>query len=357
MHPGVDAMTDFSALSMTEIIRLQNELQQELTRRFECSLALVFSDIIGSTSYFSHFGDAAGRQLQQLHFDLLATCVGSTGGRIADTAGDGAFLVFPHATAAVNGIISFKDMMARANETRSQQQQLLVRIGVHWGSVLSDGVAVSGDAVNLCSRVCASAGPGEVRLTRAVFYELGREHRLNCRSVGETSLRGFDGPVELLAFEWRDESQFPRSVLIEESAEQVHLPRKDIVTFGRLQVHNGTRANDIVLSHPDPELARQISRWHFELRRSENGLRLLALSDSVTTVDGRQVARGEEVAVRAGTSIRVADVLTLTLLGTDQPHSDKDLESTMIRPRPSLQRSARAGNDSGQGDTGVGAET
>jgi len=28
-------MQDFSTLSMAEIIRLQNELQQELTRRFE----------------------------------------------------------------------------------------------------------------------------------------------------------------------------------------------------------------------------------------------------------------------------------------------------------------------------------
>jgi class 3 adenylate cyclase len=346
-------MTNFSALSMTEIIRLQNELQQELTRRFECSLALVFSDIVGSTSYFSRFGDAAGRQLQQLHFDLLASCIAPTGGRIADTAGDGAFLVFPHATAAINGIVAFENMMASANESRSHQQQLLVRIGVHWGSVLSDGVAVSGDAVNLCSRVCASAGAGEVRLTRAAFQELGREHRLSCRSMGDTPLHGFDGPVELLAFEWRDESQFPRAVLIEETSEQVSLPRKDIVTFGRLQDYNGSRANDIVLGHPDPELARQISRWHFELRRSEHGMRLLALSDSVTTVDGRLVERGKAAAVRAGTRICVGDVLTLLLLAPDEPCSDKDPNSTMIRPRNLSSDSARSSNDDKLDATGV----
>ena len=65
-------MIDFATLSMTEIIRLQNLLQQELTRRFERYMALAFSDIVGSTPYFARFGDAAGRQLQQLHFDLLA---------------------------------------------------------------------------------------------------------------------------------------------------------------------------------------------------------------------------------------------------------------------------------------------
>ena len=54
-------MIDFSTLGMTEIIRLQNQLQQELTRRFERPLALVFFDIVGTTPYFGRFGDAAGR--------------------------------------------------------------------------------------------------------------------------------------------------------------------------------------------------------------------------------------------------------------------------------------------------------
>jgi hypothetical protein len=41
----VARMWDFSTLGMTEIIRLQNTLQQELIRRFERRAALVFSDI------------------------------------------------------------------------------------------------------------------------------------------------------------------------------------------------------------------------------------------------------------------------------------------------------------------------
>ena len=61
-----------------------------------------------------------------------------------------------------------------ANAARGRQHQLQVRVGMHWGPVLSDGEAVSGDAVNLCARVAASAEPGEIRLTREVFLELGR---------------------------------------------------------------------------------------------------------------------------------------------------------------------------------------
>ena len=62
---------DLSNLSMIDIVRLQNQLQQELARRFEGRLMMVFSDIVGSTPYFAHFGDAMGRQLHQVHLWLL----------------------------------------------------------------------------------------------------------------------------------------------------------------------------------------------------------------------------------------------------------------------------------------------
>ncbi len=327
-------MFDISSLTMTEIIRLQNQLQQELTRRFERPLALAFSDIVGSTAYFARFGDAAGRQLQQLHFDLLAECIGSAGGRVVDTAGDGAFLVFAQAGAAVDGARALQNATARANEGRGRQQQLVLRIGLHWGRVLSDGSAVSGDAVNLCARVAASAQPGELRLTRPLFQELQREHRLNCRSLGDAALPGFAAPIELLTLDWRDPALFPRSLVIEETQERVNLPRQDIVAFGRLQEHNGVHANDIVLTHPDPALQRQISRWHFELRRTEHGMHLVALSDSGTTVDGRSVERGGTAPVRAASRIGVAGVLTLRLQGPEGPASQADDNSTMMLAGP-----------------------
>ncbi|MEO8278360.1 MAG: adenylate/guanylate cyclase domain-containing protein, partial [Ideonella sp.] len=135
-------MSDLSALTMTEIIRLQNQLQDELTRRFARQVALVFSDIVGSTPYFARFGDAAGRQLQQLHFDLLAACVGGAGGRIVDTAGDGAFCAFINPETAVRAVIDLHLQIARSNSGRGRQHQLQVRVGVHWGSVLTDGSVV-----------------------------------------------------------------------------------------------------------------------------------------------------------------------------------------------------------------------
>jgi hypothetical protein len=144
-------------------------------------------------------------------------------------------------------------------------------------------------------------------------------------------LRGIDQPVELLVLDWRDPTSFPRFVLVEETEERIELPQQDVVTFGRLLNHAGSRANDIVLHHPDPEVLRQVSRWHFELRRSEHGVRLLALSESMTTVDGAPVARGSVHPVRAGSRIGVADLLHVRLLGVEAADLEADEHSTLLR--------------------------
>ena len=170
-------------LSMTEIIRLQNRLSAELKRRFERDLALAFSDIVGSTPYFERFGDEAGRKVQQLHFDLLQQVVIPAGGRIVDTAGDGAFVVFPNAEVGAAALIALQKEVSRSNASRTREHQLDLRLGLHFGPVLTDGQQVTGEAVNLASRVATSAEPGELRLTKEAFR--------SCRasSTGSTAVR------------------------------------------------------------------------------------------------------------------------------------------------------------------------
>ena len=101
---------DLETLGLTEMIRLQNQISKILTRRFERHAALVASDIVGSTSYFTRFGDEAGHRLQQEHFDLLAQSSEISGGRIVDTTGDGALLSFPSLESAVDFLLRFSSI-------------------------------------------------------------------------------------------------------------------------------------------------------------------------------------------------------------------------------------------------------
>lgn len=320
---------DIGQLSMTEIIRLQNLLTQELSRRFEVDAAICFTDIVGSTAYFARFGDAAGRQLQQLHIDLLERALAAHGGRLVDTAGDGAVAFFPRARQAANAMCALQHDLTQENTHRARDHQLVLRIGMHWGRVLTDGVQVTGDVMNLCARIAASAEPGQIRLSRDCFRELDVAQRLACRPLGDVELKGAGRALALVALDWLDRDRFPTTVRVRETGEAFDLPQQDIVSFGRMDIIEGMAANDVVLTLPDGMATRQLSRWHFELRRRPDGYLLRSVTTHPTVVNGQPVQRGDEVPVGPGTVVVLSGVMTLDFIGSSRADGTRS-EETMV---------------------------
>ncbi|MGH8578896.1 MAG: adenylate/guanylate cyclase domain-containing protein [Gammaproteobacteria bacterium] len=324
---------NFETLSLTELIRLQNELSEIVVRRFETNLALLFSDIVKSTEYFVRFGNEAGYKLQRRHFDLLDQVVPKHGGRIVDTAGDGGFSCFATVEQAAEASVQLQLALCKENINRERDHQLVVRIGMHYGPVLTDNVLVTGDAVNLCARVAAAGEGAEIRLTREAFAELSGARRVCCRALAPIELKGIGRPVPTLVLEWRDPKLFPTAFRIEETSSVCPLPSQDIIGFGRLRENNDMPANDVVLTHPDPNQNQRISRWQFELRRDAEGLFLRQLSDtSITEVDGATVTPGMRAHIRPGTEVRVGRALTLRFLSGHTPDETFNAEAS-TRPR------------------------
>lgn len=312
---------DFTALSLTEMIRVREHLSEEITRKFERRVALAFSDVVGSTNYFASFGDRAGRALQQRHIDLLNEVLPPFAGRIVDTAGDGAFMCFPTADQAIESLSLAQEKIVETNATRPPEHHLLVRIGIHFGPALTDGVVVTGDSVNLCARVTGTAEASVIRLTKATFMELSSARRLKCKAMPPVELKGITHPVDVLDYAWRSPVSLPSTVLVEETGQIHKIPQgAPTITFGRLAEHDGVRANDIVLTLPDEAKLARISRWHFELRRLPDGYYLRPVSEQTTEVNGAAVTRGAQVLLRPGAKVRLGGVMTLVFF-SDQTAS------------------------------------
>jgi class 3 adenylate cyclase len=316
---------DLETASLTEIIRVQNQLSEALRRRFTRRIALSFTDIVASTAYFARMGDEAGRRLQQRHFDLLERALGPLGGSIVERSGDGAFACYPTVESAA---LALEDFFARArddNAVHARDDALRVRAGLHWGEALSDGVVVSGEAVNLAARVAQASGEGEVRLTREAFRELPNPLKLRCRRTPPLELKGVPGLVESLVLTFRDIARFPVAVRVGDAGEPIPLPNRDTISFGRLADGEGVQGNDVVLATPDTAATQSISRFHFELRRRAEGYVLKPVSTAECEVDGVIVQKDAEVPVRPGTVVRLSRVLTLTFLGA--PEDETSLET------------------------------
>jgi hypothetical protein len=253
-------------------------------------------------------------------------------GRVVDTGGDGAFVVFGSAEAAAQAFTELEKAIALDNLTSGREHQLRVRIGIHWGPVLTDEQLVTGDSVNLAARVTQSATPGEIRLTQEVFQELPNNIRLRTRPLGPVELKGIPRLTPVFALDWRDHGTFPDAVRILETGQVIQLPNQDTIRFGRLKENDGLPANDVVLLLPDETATRKISRWHFELRRQPSAFMLRPVSEQPTEVDGVPVTRGNEVPIKPGSVARVGRVMTLEFFSEPLPSAPGAGDATLGSP-------------------------
>jgi class 3 adenylate cyclase len=151
---------------------------------YERALATVlFTDIVDSTARAAAEGDAAWRGLLEQHHALVRENLTRFGGREIDTTGDGFLATFTSPTRA----IECADEITR----RAPSIGLEVRAGVHTGEVELLGENIGGVAVHLAARICATAGAGEVNVSRTVRdLVAGSQFRFSDR--GEHALKGFD---------------------------------------------------------------------------------------------------------------------------------------------------------------------
>jgi len=165
-------------------------------------LALVFTDLADSTALKAQHGDVAGGDLIARHRDHVTRLAAEGGGRIVDWAGDGCFLTFDTASAAVVFAL-------RLQQIHTYEADLPgVRAGIHMGEVSvreSSGVRrVEGLIVDLTARISGLASAGQVLVSGAIqqsakqrlgIYEFGQPVRWE--SYGAYTLKGFDEPVDI----------------------------------------------------------------------------------------------------------------------------------------------------------------
>ena len=242
---------DVESLTLREIIRLQNQLSTCLARRFEKWLAIIFSDIVGSTAYFQRYGDQAGRQIHQQHLDLLAANLEGSDGRIVDTAGDGALLAFTRVEDATESSIRFHRARRLTYRSTLPEHRWLTRTCIHWGPTLTDGTTVAGDTVNLCAKLAATAGAEEILLTPQAVSELPKQYHAACHPTDSVHLLGLPGTFEVFQLHWRDPHEIPRYLVILETGQQIAIPHKSVISCGRFSDQNSTNSNDVPISISD----------------------------------------------------------------------------------------------------------
>jgi class 3 adenylate cyclase len=135
-------------------------------------IALLFTDIRGSTALYQRIGDLNAFQLVQQHFDLLRETTVHHGGAIVKTIGDAVMAAYPDASLAVRAALDMLGAIERFNEDQPERPVSL-KIGIHHGAAiavtLNDELDYFGQTVNIASRVQEMADAAEIWITEAVW--------------------------------------------------------------------------------------------------------------------------------------------------------------------------------------------
>ena len=171
-------------------------------------VTVLFADIAGYTKLSRKLGAEETHALLNRYFDTVDSIVESYGGTVDKHMGDNVMAVFGAPIAhdndpfrAIRVAIDIHDRLESLSEELGYN--LLAHIGIASGQVVASGTGsdthreytVTGDSVNLASRLQDHASPGETLIADSVWRVV--ESDVNCASLGEVSVKGLDLPVQV----------------------------------------------------------------------------------------------------------------------------------------------------------------
>ncbi len=152
--------------------------------------AVLFTDIVDSTSIATALGDARWRVLLTRHHAIARRALKDQEGELMDTAGDGIFAIFGTPAAAIRCACTIAEGV--------QELGIDIRAGIHFGETETIGGKLGGIAVHTGARVMSIAGPSEVLVT-STAREMAAGSGIAFEDRGAHPLKGIEQEQYLFA--------------------------------------------------------------------------------------------------------------------------------------------------------------
>jgi class 3 adenylate cyclase len=165
-------------------------------------LALLFTDLQGSTALYERIGDLKAFDLVRLHFGHLREVITANSGALVKTIGDAVMASFVDPLDALRAALEMRARIGRFNR-ESGADLIAIKIGLHAGAclavTLNDRLDYFGQTVNIAARVQGMAEADEILVTDDV---LGRQGALDvvgalATEASEIELKGVAGTIKV----------------------------------------------------------------------------------------------------------------------------------------------------------------
>jgi predicted ATPase/class 3 adenylate cyclase len=223
-----ELVLDDLAVLLTERFQTEREVARDLP---EGTVTFVFVDMADSTRIAGELPGAYPAIVGTFQ-TALAETVGTHGGVVVDTEGDGAFCAFSTAEEAATAAVSFQRVVIE--RSWPGDAPVLARIGIHTGAAERTAHNYVGLEVHRAARIGAAANGGQILVSRPAANLLGKGSLdgWQLAGLGSFALKGLDRAEELLQLSapgLPSELQTPRA----RGTRTVHLPTQLTALVGR----------------------------------------------------------------------------------------------------------------------------
>ena len=200
MDRSADRHRDFDAFVVSAKGEMSTSSFRDWAGGERVTLAIVFTDVVGSTALGEELRDETMNEIRRRHFDQSRKLIEMFNGREIKTLGDGFMAAFRSADAALN--------YAMALQKDTGHPQIRVRAGIHVGPLQVEEGDVFGGTVNFAARVVGKFKGEEICLSDRAKEDIDRlgaaEHkRLKWKRHEGMDMKGFPGTFTLWSMEKR----------------------------------------------------------------------------------------------------------------------------------------------------------
>ncbi len=194
MDKSADRQRDFDAFVMSAKGETSTKSFQDWAGAELVTLAIVFTDVVGSTALGEEIREEAMSEVRRSHFAQSRKLIAQYQGREIKTIGDSFMAAFKSANAALE--------YARALQAKTGHPQVQIRAGIHIGSTQVEDNDVFGGTVNFAARVVGAIQGAEIWLSdraKVDVDQLGasRHKALRWEQHEGVDMKGFPGKFRL----------------------------------------------------------------------------------------------------------------------------------------------------------------
>ena len=165
------------------------------------TIAVMFTDIVGSTAMTQNHGDEAAQQVVRTHDRIVRAALSTYHGQEVKHTGDGIMASFANTANSVSAAIYIQRKTDESNKA-NPTVPLGIKIGINSGEPIVENNDLFGTTVQLSARIVDKASNHEIFVSEVVRgICAGKTYKFKNR--GGRDMKGFDEPITLYEVEWQ----------------------------------------------------------------------------------------------------------------------------------------------------------